>query len=841
MICGRLDRYTILFFLFLIGIGTINLYGQQPASKMLVSGVVVDAKSGTPLDLAYVIIEGTSQGVSTDQNGHFSITTDRKNISLKISRLGYSDANIKVLNNKSENLRIELVPVDIELNTVVVKANKIKYKNKNNPAVSLIDSVVAYRDKNRVASFDYLQYEKYEKIQFALSNVSEDFKKSAVLKDISFIFENPDTTKQAGKEVLPMYIKETLSDYYYRKTPKAENTIVKADKMANFEGYLDNKGISAYLNHLYQDIDIYSPNITFLTNQFLSPIANTAPLFYRYYIQDTLDIDGTKCIKLFFSPRNKTDMLFQGFMYITMDGSYAVKRIDMGVNKNINLNWVKDVNIAQEFVKTVDEGWVKSLDELSVDFGFNQRGMGIFGQRSVSYRNFVINLPIDDSKFKRILPVADSINKSDEFWQMNRHIQLSKAEEATYYNLDSIQKVPSFRTMMDVMRLAFAGFHDFGKFEIGPVSTFASYNSIEGPRVKFGGRTTPKLFNKLILEGYLAYGFKDEQFKYNIGAAYSLTRNTVYDFPVKSLRVNYQVDTKVPGQELYYVQEGNALLSFKRGVDDKRFYNKTFKAEFLDEFENHFSYTLGYNYTRQSPGGVLDFKPLDISELSLRLRYAPKEQFYQGKMFREIVPSRYPIITLDYINSSKFLGGDYNYNSVKLNFFKMFYPGIIGYTAVRIEGGAVFGEVPYPLLQIHNANQTYYYQSIAYNLMNFLEFVSDRYASINIDHCFNGFIFNKIPLIKNLRLREVVTLKVLYGGLSRDNNPDFNSSLMKFPVNKKGITTTFPLENKPYVEVGCAVANILNFVRIDFIQRVSYLNHPNVARSGVRIMFKFDI
>ena len=170
----------------------------------------------------------------------------------------------------------------------------------------------------------------------------------------------------------------------------------------------------------------------------------------------------------------------------------------------------------------------------------------------------------------------------------------------------------------------------------------------------------------------------------------------------------------------------------------------------------------------------------------------------------------------------------------------MFYPGIIGYTAVRIEGGAVFGEVPYPLLQIHNANQTYYYQSIAYNLMNFLEFVSDRYASINIDHCFNGFIFNKIPLIKNLRLREVVTLKVLYGGLSRDNNPDFNSSLMKFPV-KKGITTTFPLENKPYVEVGCAVANILNFVRIDFIQRVSYLNHPNVARSGVRIMFKFDI
>lgn len=830
----------ILLLVTIISLGSVPLDAQQ-TPRTLISGVVIDSKSGSPLYLAEIMIEGTVQGTTTDQNGRFSMTTDRASVSLRVSRMGFNSETVKILNNNSENLRIILTPALVELEEVVVRSERVRYRNKNNPAVSLIDSVVAYRNQNRIESFDFLKYGKYEKTQFALSNISPDLKQSKSFRKINFIFDNIDTVKQPGKELLPLYIKETLSDYYYRKNPKAENEIVKADKMVNFEGYLDNNGITVYMKHLYQDIDIYDVNITFLTNRFLSPIANSAPTFYRYYIKDTLDIDGIKCVRLFFTPRSKADMLFQGYMFVSLDGSYGVKKIDMGVNRNINLNWVKDVKITQEFTKNQNGKWIISFDELSVDFGFNQQGLGIYGQRSVSYRDYVTNVPFDEGKFRKSVPVVDSIKKSDEYWQENRYTELSDSEEAIYSNLDSLKRVPAFRRTMDIMRLAFAGFHDFGKFELGPVGTFASYNPIEGARVKVGGRTTPKLFKKLILEGYLAYGLKDEKFKYNVGAAYSFTKNTVYDFPVKSLRVNYQVDTKVPGQQLYYVQEGNALLSFKRGVDDKLLYNKTFKAEFLNESENHFSYTLGYNYTRQSPGGVLDFKPIDMSEVSLRLRYAPNERFYQGKLFRESVSSKYPIITFDYIYGSKALGGDYSYNMLKFNLYKMLFPALIGYTTVRLEGAATLGEVPYPLLDIHNANQTYYYQSIAYNLMNFLEFVSDRYISLNIDHCFNGFIFNKIPIIKKLGLREVITFKMLYGGLSDRNNPGINLNQMKFPVNSAGETTTFALGNDPYVEVGVAIANIFKFVRVDYVHRLTYLDHPNVARSGIRIMFKFDI
>jgi len=828
------------FVLIIFLVGEESLRAQHVA-KSVISGVVVDKNSGTPLYLAEILIEGTVQGTTTDQQGNFTLTTDLSNVSLLVSRMGYNTQSVKILNNSTEKLKISLSTALVELDEVVFKASKVRYRNKNNPAVSLIDSVIAYKDKNRVESFDYLQYGKYEKTQFALSNISNDFKQSKVLRKINFIFDNIDTTKQPGKELLPLYIKETLSDYYYRKNPKAVNEVVKADKMVNFEGYLDNNGITAYMKHLYQDINIYDMNIRFLTNQFLSPIANSAPVFYRYYLKDTMEIDGAKCVQLFFTPRSKSDMLFQGYLYITMDGSYAVKKIDMGVNKNINLNWVKDVKIIQEYVNIMQQGWVISKDELCVDFGFNQQGLGIYGQRSVLFKDYVINSPLDGTKFIKTQPKVDSIRKSDEYWAQNRYSQLSDTEEAIYTNMDSLQRVPSFRRTMDIMRIAIAGFHDFGKFEMGPIGTFASYNPIEGARVKFGGRTTPKLNKKLIFEGYLAYGFKDEQFKYNIGAAYSFTKNSIYDFPVKRLKVNYQVDTKIPGQELYYVQEGNALLSFKRGVDDKLLYNKTFKAEFYNEYENHFSYTIGYNFTRQSPGGILDFDPLNISEVNLKLRYAPHERFYQGKLYRESVSSKYPIISMDYVIGSKLLNSDYDYNSLRINVYKMLYPALIGYTTLRMEAGKTFGKVPYPLLEIHNANQTYYYQSTAYNLMNFLEFVSDSYVSINIDHCFNGFIFNKIPLVKQLGLREVITLKVLYGGLSKKNNPEFNTSMMKFPVNSDGVTTTFALGNEPYVEVGFAIANIFKFVRVDFVQRLTYLDHPNVSKTGIRLMFKFDI
>ncbi len=854
------DKYRVVMFyinkccflvLICFCIANITVKGQN-ANKAGIIGIVIDAETDYPIPLAGVAIDGTTKITCTDSQGKFFLATTGLSTILRVSCIGY-ETKIVTIYSTSSVVKIKLSPSSTSLNEIVIEAHKIKYRNKNNPAVSFIDSVVAHKGRNRNENFDFLQYEKYEKVQFALSNISAELKQKKSLKKIRFVFDNVDTTKQPGQEVIPFYIKETLSDFYYRKSPKSTNEIVKADKMVSFNGYLNNDGVTAYLNYLYQDINIYDNNVSFLTNQFLSPISNSSPIFYRYYLTDTVDIEETKCAKLFFAPRNKTDMLFQGYLFITLDGDYAVKKIEMEVNKNINLNWVKNVKIVQDFDNIQKQGWILSNDELSVNFGINQNGLGIFGQRSVLYKKHHINEPLTDNVFKTTSPRIEKVQKSDAYWEQNRLVQLSKTEKDIYTTMDSLQHIPAFKRTMNIIRIAFASFHDFGNFEIGPISTFYSYNQVEGSKLKFGGRTTTKFSKKINFDGHLAFGFKDEKFKYNIGTTYSFTPNSIYDFPVKSLRVNYQVNTEIPGQELYFMQEGSALMSLKRGLDDKLFYNKSFKIDYLNEFENHFSFSLGYNYTRQSQGGSINFNKvnylstdnsipyINISEVNMSIRYAPHEQFYQGKLYREPVPNKYPIIQLKYTNGSKIIGNDYNYNRFKLSIYKRFYPSIIGYTSVIWEVEKTFGKVPFPLLNIHNANQTYVYQPTAYNQMNFLEFVSDKFTSLNVDHCFNGFIFNKIPLIKKLALREMVTFKVLYGGLSKSNNPEYQADLFKFPTDKNNNPTTFALGNTPYVEVGVGISNIFKFIRIDFVKRLTYLDNPDVSDFGVLMMFKFDI
>jgi hypothetical protein len=351
----------------------------------------------------------------------------------------------------------------------------------------------------------------------------------------------------------------------------------------------------------------------------------------------------------------------------------------------------------------------------------------------------------------------------------------------------------------------------------------------------------------------VAYGLADNLAKYAASITYSLTPKTIYQFPVKSLKLSYQCDTRIPGQELQFTQTDNIFLSFKRGVNDKFLLNKTLKAEYLNEFKNHFSYLLGFSYTQQSPRGELyfntseyssltnDINNINITELYVNLRYAPNETFYQGKVYRFPFASKYPVIQLNISGGSKSINNSYDYLRLQLGISKRYYLSIFGYGDVSFEAGKIIGKVVYPLLFIHNANQTYSYQKNSYNLMNFLEFVSDKYVSISIDQCFNGFFLNKIPVIKKLKWREIVSCKVLYGGLSNTNNPDYHNDLYKIPTTGNGTLLTYTLENKPYIEAGIGVSNIFKIFRVDLIKRFTYLNHPNVSGLGFRVQFRFDI
>jgi hypothetical protein len=831
-----------------------NSFSQRP-EKTLIKGVVTDALTGDPIPGTSVFLKGTTTGTLTDVSGKYIIDTNVPATTIVFSFLGYQTEFRPITIGKEQTINVTLTITPTTLDEIVVKAEKKSYKNKNNPAVDLIKKVIDNKDANRQEVYDYLQYKKYEKVQFALSNVTENFRQHSPFSKFSFVFDNIDTTKRVGSNVLPLFIKESLSDHYYRKSPESTKEVVLAEKTINLEEYINNKGATAYLNYLYQNINIYDNEILFLTNKFLSPIAGTAPGFYRYYIIDTLNVDNIECIRLFFEARNKSDFLFHGNIYVTMDSSYAVRKIDMGINKDINIDWVRDITITQDFDHFGQKTWLLSKDEISIDFGIVKNSMGLYGQRTITFRDYKLNQPVDEKifrgpdKIEKLNPSADSSG----FWEVNRPVPLSKSEKQIYTTIDSLRQLPDFRKRMEIVMLITSGLFNTGMIEIGPVSSFYSYNDVEGSRFRFGGRTTTEFSKKFMVESYVAYGLKDETFKYSAGITYSLTPRTIFQFPVTFVKMSYQQETSIPGQELQFAQSDNIFLSFKRGVNDKLMLNNTFRFEYLHEFETHFSYLAGYSFTRQAPIGNLYFNTVDygsatntvnyinISEPYLNLRYAPNETFYQGKIYRATYPGKFPILQLKIAGGAKALYNDFDYLRLQFNISRRFYVSILGYSDITFEAGSIFGQVPYPLLFIHRANQTYTYQKNSYNLMNFLEFVSDRYVALNVDHCFNGFIFNKIPLLKKLKLRELVTCKVVYGRVSDRNNPEYHDNLLKFPSDPNGVPLTYTLDNKPYVEASVGVSNILRIFRIDLIKRFTYMSNPNVDETGIRIQFRIDI
>ena len=840
-------KYSILFSL-LVLISSVGF-----AQTTVVKGAVIDAESRLPVPFASVYFK-EGKGITADSSGRFEISTERSFRELQVSYIGYKTATISLQPGKAQSLTIALsIDAAKDLNTVIVKSrNKIKYSNKNNPAVELIRRVIANKEKNRPENYDYVEYEQYEKIQLALSRPAEKLAKSKLLKKYAFLLENTDTTKIKGKALTPIYLEEKLSSNYYRKNPGKNKTVIEGEKRVNFGEFIDSNGVTSYLKRLYEDVNVYDNNISLFTNQFLSPIADMAPTFYMFFIRDTVtDESGKKLVKMYFTPRNTNDFLFRGTMFITLDSSYAVQKLDMTISPNINMNWVKSMQIHQAFEKnTIDERYHLVKSAIISELGLKKGKGGVYGERSVSFKNYKINQPREEAFYTS--PDLPNAARNDSFWMSRRHDPLNQSESRVYQNIDSLRNMKSFKRFMDVATIFIAGYKSFGKFEIGPASTFYSWNPVEGFRLRFGGRTTPALSKRFYVETYGAYGFRDEKWKGFLSFTYSLNNKSIYSFPLNYIRASAQRETKIPGQELQFVQEDNLLLSFKRGKNDKWLYNDIYRLDYVKEFQNRLSYSVGFKNWKQTPAGAINYvrgkeqqletiPHLTTSELSLQVRYAPNEQFYQGKIYRIPIINKYPILTFRYTRGVKGLfGGEYNYDKFNLSVEKRVYLSQFGYSDVALEGGYTKGQLPFPLLSIHRANQTYAYQLYSYNLMNFLEFASDQYVSLNVDHHFNGFIFNRLPLLNKLNWREIVSAKVLYGGVRNENDPQQHADLYNFPVNEDGLATTFTLNDGPYVEGSVGIGNIFKLLRLDLVKRFTYLDHPDVAEWGIRGRVRFD-
>jgi len=814
-------RKFIFFFFVLMFVGA---YSHLFAQQTKITGKVSDGLTNEGIPFANVAFKGTSTGTVTDINGNFVIETDKPGDSLSASYVGYIPVTLKVTKGKAQTANFLLKVSKVDLKEVVIKAGE-------NPAIILLKKVIDNKDVNDKKQLDSYSYEAYNKMEFDLTDIPENFKDKKLIKPFAFIFDNMDSSVTNSKPFLPFFITETLSDNYYRSEPKNTREIITASKISG----LENESVTQFLGDMYQNINIYDNYIDVFGKSFVSPISNVGMVYYKYYLTDSAFLDNQWCYKLKFKPRRKQELTFTGDCWVH-DTTFAIRKIDMRIAEDANINFVEDLAVVKDYVRVENQYWMLSKELLVVDFAARKDGLGFIGRKTTSYKDFDINRPIPDSIFagpQDIVVMENSVAKSDSFWVVARHDSLSDREKKIYHMVDTIQSLPAYKTYVDIITIFFTGHYEIGKFEFGPYFTMYSFNEVEGNRFRFGGRTSPKFSNRLRLEGYLAYGTKDEEFKYSAAFRYFLKTK-----PRQAIGARYKKDVTQLGQSENAFQDDNILSSlFRTSPADKLTKLESYRVYYEKEFFSGYSYQLILDHGIIVPLGKLDYSyytneektevknSINTTEATLRMRFAYREKFVDGTTGRVSLGSEFPVSQLIYTLGLKdVFNSDFSYHKlvVKIDDITKFPP--FGYTYWALEAGKTWNAVPYPLLNVHLGNESYFYDYSAFNLMNYYEFVSDQYASLFLVHHFEGFFLDKVPLMRKLKWREVISLRGVYGSLSKAKkellvNPDEISSLSA----------------KPYVEMGFGVENIFKFLRFDFLYRTTYRDYPDISKFGVRM------
>jgi hypothetical protein len=835
---------------------SVKTTGTQLKKLTSVTGTVKDAISGQPLSFVTIKFVGSTHGAYSDRQGKYALSALGNYSLISFSYMGYQTATKTIQPGQENDIQVHLEKSQTQLKEVTIRSGKSKrYRNKDNPAVELIQQVINHKAENRMESTDYLQYDQYERIGLSMFDMPKAFVNSGFFRKYQFMLDSNQIIDGQKHISVPVYFNEKLSKYYYRKNPSKSIQVLNAEKGVNVIKFIDTAGLDIYLNRLYGDkIDIYTNNIFIISNQFLSPISDHSPDFYKFFISDTIQVGNQKLVELSFTPRTKGDLLFEGKIAVTLDGHYAVASCELNVNKQININFMRSLKINLDFEHSASGRYYLKRSIAKADFGLlKNKGVNILGERTVFYSNYKFNTPLPEAFYqnKSLQKTIDPNQADSTFWARNRTDTLTAQQQLNYAHTKKLENMRSYKRTTWLAQTLVGGYADLGPLQAGPVGAIYSFNSQEGSRIQVGGRTTPKFNQNIYLQGYTAYGTRDGKTKYDLATYFALNKTPFYRFPNDYFKVSYLYDVGTPGQDFSINNQQAALSSFHSGKTDYWLYNKIFRVDYVKDFENHFSYNVSLKNWDQRAAGTLVYQyndpagtlvdHLTTTEIDLGLRFAPHEKIIQGTESRHTIHSKYPILNLQISQGIKGpLNGSYNYTNITTNIYKRFYFSQLGYADVTLLGGYMAGKVPFPLLNISPANQSIAYDPDAYNQMNYLEFVSDHYAGFNFTQSFNGFLLNKIPLISHLKWREYLSLKVLYGGLRDENNPLYTKNLYKFPVAADGATGTYALSSTPYVEAGFGIGNIFKVLRIDAIRRFNYLDHPGTSTYGIKFSFSPD-
>lgn len=849
-------KYIKSFLLFLLLGCCISVSAQN------IQGVVTDSLTNDPIPYLSVFYEGKGVGSITDNDGHYKVETRKGWNKLTFSAVGYVTKVVNIIPGVTKNLNVRMRPDDIMLDEVVVKPKREKYSRKNNPAVELMKKVIAHKNNNKLSENDYYQYNKYQKITMSLNDVTPEMLEKGMYKKMPFLKDQIELCEETNKFILPISVDETASQKIYRKHPKSEKTIIKGMSSTGVnELFATGDMLSTVLKDVFTDVNIYDNDIRLLQYPFISPISSSDAIsFYKFYIMDTTFVDKDKCFHLTFVPNNSQDFGFTGHLYVLADSSYTVKKCTMNLPKKSGVNFVDNMDIIQEFEQLPNGEWVLKTDDMIVEMTLMKIMQGFQIRRTTRYSDYAFD-ELPQQLFKRKgaeIKEADAMMRGDDFWNQYRPVPLTQTESSMYMLVKRLEQMPGFKYVIFVLKAFIENFVETGtkdnpsKVDIGPVNTMISNNYIDGLRLRMSAQTTANLNPHLFFKGYYAYGFKDHRSKYMGEVEYSFNKKEYLprEFPKNSITFSYQYDVMSPTDKFLKTDKDNVFVSFKTSTVDQMSYVRNIALKYENETQFGLKTTVEVKHSTDEPTGGLAYitnddqktlvPEIQTMEASLAFRYAPGETFVNTKQRRIPVSFDAPVFTLSHTTGFKgVLGGEYNFNLTEVGLYKRFWFSSWGKIDMFVKGGAQWNKVPFPLLIMPAANLSYILQRETFNLINNMEFLNDRYASLDVSWDLNGKIFNRIPLLKKLKWREAIGFKMLYGHLTDKNNPmkhPGDSELFLFPT-RDGRPTSFVMDPKtPYMECSVGIHNIFKILHIDYVRRLNYLDHPDANKWGVRFM-----
>ncbi len=814
-----MSHYQSLIILTFLGI--LSPFANILAQKTIVHGIVLD-ENDEPLSFVNVAFKRSTVGTVTDFDGTYYIETLKPTDTLVASSMGYGRVSFRVEKFQEQKIDFRLKQVTLEIEEVTVMPGE-------NPAFAILRNIYEHKKINNPDRMDSYQYKSYNKLRLDLNNINDEFKNRVLIRQFEFVFEHMDSSEMFGKNYLPILMLESVTRYYYQKSPPVNKEVIEAFRIS---GDMNNT-ISQFSGKMYQRLNVYDNFMQLFEPGFISPIADFGKFYYKYHLEDSALIDDSWCYQIAFQPKRKMERSFYGYFWVA-DTSWAIKKVQLRVSADVNINYMNDMVAINEYQKLNDSTWFLKNEEIFIDFNIRDKSYGFFGHKFSSYEDVRFNIPVPDEirkEFTNTIVLEDSLDRDESYWTSNRPDGLSLEEEKVYQMVDSVKNVKAFKTIYGIAELLMDYYYVVGPVEFGPYYTFYSNNPIEGHRFRVGGRTSNNFSSKLRLGGHVAWGSKDKRWKFGVFSEYMFDRN-----PRMMAGVSYYHDMRQLGKSDNAFLDDNILSTILRRRPNYKLtmvnqYNMFYEREWFQGFSNNLRFTRQVIYSTpyvrfevSDGNGTISQESLISSEFTLNFHFAYNEKYLLGKFERQSLGSIYPMLDLDLSWGPKGLfGSQYEYYKVKARIYDKIEADPVGYFKYWVTAGKIFGDLPYPLLELHEGNETYAYDVYAFNMMNYYEFVSDRWVSLTAEHHFQGFFLNRIPLIRWLEFREVVSARFLMGRIS-----EVNKNVMVFPP---GLTYL----SEPYMEGSIGIENILKLIRIDASWRFSYKDHPGIQNFGFRI------